>query len=281
MLRCYPMQGSIAQTLALTIGGNAFLQGHSIPDFLPNGSAFRFCSAVQFLDANDTSWGEHDGLVAGYPRAWLAYLQRRGCTGLRLRLLGQNRQDVSDRLNVAFVGGGSRWLIEELDAPSPICWEGAWRGWRRPQDAPDGRIWLVRYHRLGEAAPDDGGPADSLELAAARLREALTAILAFAEGNALGFTEYFKRGLDCLSSSAPLAKAYHADFGPPGFLSLPASQILGACQAGWVFGGMGSWNDGAYGPDLAGDGDALSEQLFDTFQAGLVAAANSTAPKAA
>jgi hypothetical protein len=273
------MQGSIAQTVALTIGGNAFLQGQPIADFLPNGSAFRFCSAVQFLEGREASWGEYDPLLARYPKAWLADLQRRGCTGLRLRLLGRNRQELSDRMSVGFVGGGSRWLIEELGVSPPTYWEDAWRAWRRLQDAPDKRIWLVRYHRVEDAVPVDDSPATSPDQASDRLRKALTAILAFAERNGLGFTESFRNGLDCLSSPTPLAHAYHADFGPPGFLSLAACQILGACQTGWVFGGMGSWNDGAYGSDLAAEGDPLSEQLFGALQDGLVAAANSTLPK--
>jgi hypothetical protein len=45
-----------------------------------------------------------------------------------------------------------------------------------------------------------------------------------------------------------------------------------------VFGGMGSWNDGAYGSEDAGIGDPLSQALFDALQAALASVANSTAP---
>ena len=63
---------------------------------------------------------------------------------------------------------------------------------------------------------------------------------------------------------------------PPGFLPPAAERLMDACRAAWVFGGMGSWNDGAYWGEFLEEGDRLSDRLFRLLQEGLAVAANST-----
>jgi len=110
------------------------------------------------------------------------------------------------------------------------------------------------------------------------LAAALSAIAAFAKRNDLGFVDSFEAGLAALNTDkAPTA--YHQDLGPPGYLTTAAVRLLNACQAAWVFGGMGSWNDGGYGEELLAEGDALSDRLFSLLQEGISAAANSTFTK--
>jgi hypothetical protein len=66
-------------------------------------------------------------------------------------------------------------------------------------------------------------------------------------------------------------RATEDDWVPPGAISPEARALLEACRQGWVFGGMGSWNDtGDGGPDY----DLVSEQLYRALTEGVCAAAN-------
>ena len=70
------------------------------------------------------------------------------------------------------------------------------------------------------------------------------------------------------------------DPAPRNFLSADAYHMIHTCRAAWVFGGMGSWNDGAYWGSIEAEGDRLSEKLFVLCQQGIVAAAGSRAGRA-
>jgi hypothetical protein len=72
------------------------------------------------------------------------------------------------------------------------------------------------------------------------------------------------------------AEWQESDPRPPGFLSPDALRLLHACRAGWVFAGMGSWNDGAYWGSAEADGDRLSETLFALLNEAVAAVANSS-----
>lgn len=74
----------------------------------------------------------------------------------------------------------------------------------------------------------------------------------------------------------PLALVYHKDLVPEGLLSLSARQILAACQAAWVFGGMGSWNDLAFDGQEQSRYRGLSNELFALLNMAICASVNST-----
>lgn len=260
------MQGSIAQILAVTLYGNAFLQGRRIGAFWPQASVFQFCSAVVFRSTDSPrEWTD--------PLAWFAGLQG-STTGFRLHLTGRNDPNISDRDSTAFVGGGSRWIIEAVGALANSLWESTWDV--GDINAPNKKIWRVTYDCIAPRWTAAPPPSHTLKDVRADLASALDDIARFAQRNDLGFTEYFLQGRAALDAKDPFTHAYHHDLSPPGLLSLEALQILGACQAAWVFGGMGSWNDGAYGGNLTAEGDRLSERLFTCLQEALVAAANSS-----
>ena len=261
------MQAPIAQVIALTVTGNAFLQGKDIGRFWPEGSTFQFCSTVQF----DVGPGHSNRLVANSPLIWFDYL--RSFSGLRLHALTRDMGSRSGLMGVGFVGG-IRWVIETIGGNATECWEGVWR--RGDREAPDRRIWTVDYHHIQDLRAPLAEPLDSLTAARDRLALALEAIEEFAAQNALGFVDYFRNGLSALTSDQPMEHAYHKDLAPPDFLKPLALRLIAACQAAWVFGGMGWWNDGAYGGELAPEGDPLSKELFEALQQALVAAANSS-----
>lgn len=267
------MQGSIAQSVALTIAGNAFLQRRSLGTFWPKASVFQFCRNVNFVAPGQGEFVNTQTALADDPLEWFSTLEGR-CSGLRLHVVGRNDPQLADRMSTGFVGGGSRWLIEAVGGAGSSLWEDDWRVWN--VDAPDQHIWDVSYHRI----VDDwtSWPPASRDMLFVRedLAAALSAIAEFAKRNGLGFVSSFEAGLAALDADPPSTAAYHQDLGPPGYLSPPAERLLNACQIAWVFGGMGSWNDGAYGEDLRAEGDALSDRLFNLLQEGISSAANST-----
>ena len=65
------------------------------------------------------------------------------------------------------------------------------------------------------------------------------------------------------------------DLARGGRLPLDARQILGAAQAAWVFGGMGSWNDLGFEGHAQDEYTALSDELFSLLNQAICEAANS------
>ena len=73
------MQGPIAQALALTCVGNAYLRGEDVAGFWPDASVFRFSKSCDFREVD----GDRDELIAADPLAWFETLRSR--RGLRRR----------------------------------------------------------------------------------------------------------------------------------------------------------------------------------------------------
>jgi hypothetical protein len=265
------MQGTIAQTLALAIHGNAFLRGLDYRPFWPDATFFRYCAGVRFVTAEGGEPGGAERLAAADPDAWLRALGA-GCAGLRVRVQRRLR-GLGDRMTVGFANGGSRWLIEELGRPGRPAWSDEWSV--SHPSAEDGRVWSVTYRRVPADAASD--PPD-LDRAEQDLRAAFDGIARFAERIGSDYAGTFRRALACLDSGDACRSPYHPDLAPAGLLSPQAASLLGACETGWVFGGMGSWNDGAYGQDDAAEGDPLSEALLAALQSALASVANSTMP---
>jgi hypothetical protein len=261
------MQETIAQVLGLAMHGNAFLRGAALGAFWPDATFFGYCRSVRFVPAEpDARRAE-----SADPDSWLRSLPP--CPGLRVRVARRGPPGFGERMTVGFVDGGSLWLIEELGGPRPLAWSAAWSFADRK--GGDGQIWSVAYR--GEPADPAPPLPPDLDRVERDLRAALEAISRFAERIGSRYGESFRRALACLDGAQPFESRYHPDLAPPGLLSGQASRILAACDAGWVFGGMGSWNDGAYGGADCEEGDLLSDRLFDGLQGALADAANSTA----
>ena len=164
------MQGNIAQALALTCVGNAFLRGRDVSRFWPDADVFKYARACEFRDVGD----KFDILIAADPTVWFETLAGR-CAGLRLHNAPRPRAPnqsipISERQSVGFVGGGPAWLIEEVGDNSARLWQGFDRLGDR--DDPERKIWLTAYLRTGETQPLDATRA-ALPLVASELDGAL------------------------------------------------------------------------------------------------------------
>jgi hypothetical protein len=269
------LSGTIDQALRLTVSGNAFLQGLEAGPVWPNDDAFRFCRKVSFVEEIDGA----TRTVADNPVAWLQLLTGAKIAGLKLHHVARNEAGHPDRMLAGFANGGPRWLVESVTSDGEgDFWEPIWEVTGDPQaTGGDRRIWSVTYWRVPDHFRPAVQPHRTIAAVAAALRDALEAIAAFAEraapGAALpGWAPIFRKAILALADET----AAPGDPGPAGFLSGPARGLLHAYRAGWVFGGMGSWNDGAYWGDAEAEGDDLSECLFLALQESVAAAANSS-----
>ena len=59
-------------------------------------------------------------------------------------------------------------------------------------------------------------------------------------------------------------------------MPLEARQLLGAVLAGWVFGGMGSWNDLGFDGEDQEEYTELSDELFTLLNQAIAVAIDST-----
>lgn len=271
------MVGTTAQLVALTCHFNACARGLATGAFFPGNSTCQFCEFVRFVRprsggiAGPVAWD----VVAATPDDWLA---TEAVPGASAAIVHQTVNDprIPDRMSAGFVGGGGRWMLVTGSRGHATAWQAGWQAGDR--DAPEQRIWRVNYGLVGEGVDFPLPASRPLDALKADLRNALGDILAFAERNRIeGFSDCFRKGIACLSSDAPLDSPFHRDLAPAGVLDLAAKQVLAACQAAWVFGGMGSWNDMIFdGPDQAGY-ESTSERLFSLLNEGICASANSSA----
>jgi hypothetical protein len=271
------MQGTIAQIVALTTHGNAFLGGPSRAASFPRAhSTLQYCEYVRFVDLKPKAGGWEETPYADDASAWFARLRRDEVSGLRLVYLPSTGED---RMRVGFIGGGGRWLMEALTPDGADLWEARWE--TGDKERKDQRIWRVTYGRIARRRPSAHREGADVAVLGKELAGCLGAIGAFARKQKLsGFAKSFAAGLAKLSARDPLAGGYHDDLAPRGALPLPAAQLLGAVQAAWVFGGMGSWNDLGFSGEDAAVYERLSEELFQLFNQAIAAAASSTAPAA-
>jgi len=270
------MNGPIAQIVALTCFGNAFLAERPINQFFPANSTCQFCEKVAFVTLDKSFFGKQkETLVASSPDAWFTYIKKRGAIGIRLARSPQDKPGISDRMSAGFVGGGGTWTMEVLfPRKQSEFWIARWD--IGDQNAQDKRIWRVTYGRVAKGNSTPDMPVN-LQQAVRELAESLNDIRAFStKHNLNGFTKWFDEALDTISSDGKNRHGYHQDLAPSGVLSEEAALLLDASQKSWVFGGMGSWNDMGFEGEDREIYDRVSERLFQTVNEAIEQAASST-----
>ncbi len=270
------MVGSVAQIVAITCHGNAFLQGMGTGKFFPDNSTFKFCEFVNFVVLEKRFFrNTREVVVAKTPQEWFGLLKASEAQGIRLVHGPSGDPRAEDRKTEAFVGGGALWCLEvEFPRDRRACWFPRWVVGN--QDAPDQRIWRVNYGRLidGHAQVNRLDPLDAVT---DRFVAALGEIHAFSESqNCEGFTQCFADALDAIASGGRNVYGYHKDLIPQGFRSGKALAVLDACQRAWVFGGMGSWNDMGFPGVLGEEYERVSEQLYRCLKDAIAVASNET-----
>jgi hypothetical protein len=277
------MLGSVAQLIALTTFGNASLRndadGVRSLTFYPANSTFQFCQCVRYVDITASDKAKQETAWAADPTAWLERLKNEGYIALRLHNGAQDatmteKAAVPDRMLVGFVGAGGRWLIEAIGPRGSDYWEGRWDLGDRAR--ADRRIWRVTYGRIAASLVTPGASPDDLEELRRTLDTAFLDIGAYASSRKLdNFAAIFEKSRMQLTTEVTGSDLDYTDLTLKGQLSSTAERLLAASQLGWVFGGMGSWNDVA--PQADEEYDRLSEKLFRLLNRTYVEVANTTA----
>ena len=260
------MNGELAQLAALTAHGNAALNGGAA-ELFPGNSVFQFVNAVRFVGPSSE---------ASNCAAWWDMLGKDGITRLhlvRLLRLAKRFPGVAEHHEVAFAGGLAAGILAQSHDEPRAIWRAYWEV-TEPKH-PNRAIWSIDY-RSEDAISLTGLPArPSLESAGNALAGALQGIRAFARTQELeAWTPWFDQALALLASPAPVPPN-HPDILPDSGYSLTARQIVAATVRGWVFGGMGSWNDAEI-PDPAYE--SVTRDYFEAVMNGVVAAVNSFEP---
>ena len=271
------MVGPTAQLVALACHFNGRDRRFRPVSFLLSNSTCKFCEQVHFVRQHRAWFGRRTNWVtaAQSPDEWLEREARPGRKAVVLQQ-GINGSGISDRMSAGLIGGGGRWQLNITDERRMDVWEANWEVGNR--EAPDQRIWRVRYSMIAEnltlVPPTQRSPMEIIPA----LRQALSDVLAFCEQHRIdSFGGYFRKAIECLSADDPFALVYHKDLAPEELLSLSAQQVLAACQAAWVFGGMGSWNDMAFEGQEQRRYEKLSDTLFTLLNEAIQSGANSAA----
>lgn len=270
------MQGTIFQILVLVTHGNMVLSGQAIADFYPQHNAFKFDEFVKFVDLErvGNTWNEKP--FAEDPNVWLTKLKTRRCSGLRVERISTDKKDFSDRMSVAFVGGGGRWIIEAVCPGGSDYWEAKWEV--GDQNRADQKIWQVTYGRIARNEKAASSNAPSVDSLSAEMSRTLQDAIVFSRKHKLDwFGEAFESGRSALKGkSEPDLNGIALR----GQLPLHASRLLAASQAAWVFGGMGSWNDLGFDGEDQRQYEAISDNLFRLINSSLIVTANLSYPHA-
>jgi hypothetical protein len=269
------MTGPVAQMVALTCHGNAFLRGAQVPQFFPANSTCQFCEFIKFAGFHKSFLGKMEEVnVAETPEAWISGLHERQAMAIRLWRTPQNQPDAPDRMLAGFIGGGGQWTIELVQRNGQSeFWMSRWLV--GDKNAPERRIWRVTYGLVGNGGTKTDNRR-SLEAIRADFKASLEAIHSFAQAQALsGFANCFANGLKALDDpEADLG--YHKDLAVPGKISPEAASLLKAAMCAWVFGGMGSWNDMSFKGAAQGEYSQVSERLFSVLNGAIEVAASSS-----
>lgn len=268
------MLGTTYQILVLVTHGNMVLSGQDVANFYPQHTAFKFDEFVKFVDLERVGNTYNEKPFAEDPNDWLAKLKSKQCSGLQVVRIPTDMKDLSDRMSVAF-GGGGRWIIEAVCPGGSDYWEARWEVGNRKRR--DRKIWRVTFGRIARNQESVTENAQSVDILSEEMGRTLQDAIAFSKKHKLdGFRKAFESGYAALKAeSEPELNGVALN----GQLSLPATRLLAASQAAWVFGGMGSWNDLGFDGDDHRQYEAISDNLFRLINASFVVATNLSYPQ--
>lgn len=267
----------IAQAVALTNWGNSALRRKlqlKAEKFWPEGSVFKACKDVSFMDIPAARAGAGHKEFAPDPLAWIAKIADQQGQLLRLHYRLSEKPEMSDRI-ASGLGQGGRWFIEVVKVLASDFWEAQWE----KVESRDERIWKVTYKRV--SANETVRPIpfhSSQEEVNSRLEKMLEEIAEFARSHKQEkFAEKFELGQKILEESkSPLEGMPYPDILYKDHFSLKAQRALAAVQAAWVFGGKGTWNDIRLSDGKDHDTyEKLSDDLYFQFCRAIAYAVNS------
>lgn len=256
------MNGELAQYFALATHATAWLRDRqaATAGLETSHSALQFVGAITFDGVPGVDSWARQLADTSVDRVWLA-----------VPSLDPNvrRDGLAAHHGAAFAGGLQAGLLTTGSAGNRL-WQARWQvGDREASD----RIWAVAYqsHPVG-FGPQLSDPAQAAQV----LDQALQHAEEFSVRHELQpWDGVFAQARRQWSGNSDPQRAYHRDLFPDGWANTESRRLADMAQAAWVFGGMGSWNDlGFAEPDLHGEYEQISRELFAAVMRACVAAVN-------
>lgn len=264
------MNGILAQSAALAAHAQARwldprLGGDEV--YWERHSTFRYVRTLTFKSLKRGLFRESEVEVASSPCEWMATFP----VDARVAL-------VCLGASTPVEASAASPFVSSARAGIAVLWDGGGNLWSPAWEAvgryPDTKIWRVTY--LARATLEVKATWQPLNEARTALADTLNDVAAFASAHEglLGWRETFEKASQALHAPEPISP-YHPDILPLEGYSLPARQLLAASVGGFVFGGMGSWNDCAFEePEVQPRYECVTRQLYTAVLGGLVSAVN-------
>lgn len=239
------VDGMLAQASALVGYGNAYLAINlkAAEHLESRNSTFQYVRSIRFVWDSKPRW-RHAEATSHSVAEWLKDLRRRKVERLSLYLPGAATPSDAAWANA------SAYAVLAYSPNELQSWFQSEEVNRAGVDDadPKPRIWEVTYQatsRSESASP----PTPDLVASAAELRDAVNAASAFALNDEFlgSFRDWFRASLELLEADEPEVP-WHPDVLPSEGYPLAARRLMAASSRAWVFGGMGSWNDGSFEP---------------------------------
>jgi len=248
------MNGTVSQLITLASAANGVISGrYNSESFYPTHTDFKFCDSVIFVDIwKDRLEKIREDIRHNDPSHWLEHLVANGGTQVWLTYTAETEPAAPEHQLAAFVGGGGKWQLVVSMTDIIEFWVPRWQV--IDQNAHDDRIWKVTYIRVNKSIGLIKVPQTDLDTANSRLLNALNDINEFAKKHSLTFwADLFMRASNCLDESQPITFPDHIDFVCLDSYPEISQRLFAAAYLGWVFGGMGSWNDQSFKPKTEND----------------------------
>jgi hypothetical protein len=238
------MNGTLSQLVALCSAANGVIAGHvNTESFYPDHADFKFCNSVRFVDLK-TGMLRKAREVERHrdPSEWLTAVKQIGAVRAWLRFAATGKAVAPDHQLAAFVGAVGDWQLVIASKRNAEFWVSRWDVTK--QNAKDNRIWGVTYACVGKSKHVLKAPEPDLIATTSRLQSALSAAHEFAAKHDLPtWAKWFQRAIDCSDPTKPLSFPEYVQFVCLDAYPTTAQRLFAAAYNGWVFGGMGSWND--------------------------------------
>lgn len=239
-----------------------------VPELMRSNSAFSYVGS--FAADLPRRRFRRRASTAESPEEWLASLRKRGTTDLQLITNPTTSRSLPPHLASAFSNAGG-WALLATGEAAPELWTIRWEV--EHQNAEDSGIWALHARSTSGV----GAPVHQLGLSEARagLRSALEKIreLAVQTDEVRGWSSGFEKSMALLEDPAP-AVPYYQDL-LPADASLERRQLAAAVVQGWVFGGMGSWNDSGFvDPVIQREHEQVTADLYAALLFALPVATN-------
>jgi len=262
------MSIQLQEYVALVTYANMYLQSVNL-DVDIDRLASHNCPRLEFLQSSSKDMAGTSSVIASDATKWFAYLKKQNAKRVKLHYQPSSHPDLPDHIGAAFVGGGSRWFLEVQNEEN--CDLYSIGGDDKVTPSRPGKKPYVLLEKDLDFLQDS---SLTVSKSRQRLNRVLKGLISFAKR--FEHTQHWAGNFS--NSRATLTEFEPSeadDLIPYGVYPKETRQLIETAFRSWVFGGMGSWNDLAFGGDDQSEYHLLSEELYEALCTAVVSGVNS------